>query len=379
VKLFDDKPRDSLAPKENGQHPFEYADRSARPEAAGVREFVERAFSYYPAERQAELAARLRSEGYRSGSFELILHELLRRRDLPLEIEAQKADTTKRPDFLVGTGAESFYMEAILATEESPSRVAERKRCGVLVDVVNRMQSDNFFVGFEVEASGTAQPSAKAITSYLTFKLAGLDADDDSIWNGLEGFESPAWVWEDQGWRIVFRPMPKKVEARGRPGRRAVGMIIDGLRAMSTDEAIRDAVGKKATKYGPMDRPYVVAVNVLTWPLDEIDCIEALYGTVDSFDSTPGGGTRVVRRPNGILGPTWNTRVSAIAFFEDVEPWTASKRDAVIVHNKFAERPLPFGRLGIPDARHVGGDKLEREGGKSLGELLGLPLDWPSE
>jgi hypothetical protein len=104
----------------------------------------------------------LRSEGCRSGSFELILHELLRRRDLPLEIEALKADTTKRPDFLVGTGAESFYMEAILATEESPERVAERKRFGILADVVNRMQSDNFFVGFEVEAWGTAQPSAKA-------------------------------------------------------------------------------------------------------------------------------------------------------------------------------------------------------------------------
>jgi hypothetical protein len=35
VKLFDDKPRDHMAPKENGQHPFEYADRSARPEPRG--------------------------------------------------------------------------------------------------------------------------------------------------------------------------------------------------------------------------------------------------------------------------------------------------------------------------------------------------------
>jgi hypothetical protein len=378
VKLFDDKPRDHLAPKENGEHPFDYSDRSGRPEAAKVREFLEKAFSYYPPDRQAELVARLRSEGYRSGSFELILHELLRRRDLPLQIEAPKTGTAKRPDFLVGTGADSFYLEAILATEESPEHVAERKRFGVLVDVVNRMQSDNFFVGFEVESWGAGQPSAKAITSYLTFKLGGLDADDDSVWNSPEGFESPVWVWEDQGWRIVFRPMPKKVEARGRPGRRAVGMILDGLRAMSTDEAIRDAVAKKATKYGPMDRPYVVAVNVLTWPLDEIDCIEALFGTFDSVESVPGRSDRFLRKPNGVLRPDKNTRVSAVAFFEDVEPWTAAKRDAVVVHNRFAERPLPFGRLGIPDARQAG-DELQREGGKPLGELLGLPLDWPSE
>jgi hypothetical protein len=374
LKLFDDKLRDHMAPKENLEHPFGYTARSGRPETARVREFVERAFSFYRADRQAELAARLRSDNYRSASFELILHELFRLQGLPLEIEAPKAGTTKRPDFLVGGGgADSFFLEAILATEESPERVAARKRFGALVDVVNRMQTDNFFVGIDdVEASGPGQPSAKDLKAFLTSRLEVLNPDDKHS-------REVHWPWEDgKGWRIVFRPIAKKAEARGRSGRRAVGIVMDGLRAMSTDEAIRDAVGKKATKYGAMDRPYVIAVNVLAWPLDEIDCIEALFGTFDSVESVPGRGDRFVRKPNGVLRPDQNTRVSAIAFFEDVEPWTAAKRDAVVVHNRFAERPLPFGRLGIPDAWHAG-DELRREGGKPLGELLGLPPNWPSE
>jgi hypothetical protein len=370
VKLFDEKPRDHMAPRDNSEHPFKYTDRSGRPEAARVREFVEAAFSFYPVDRQAELAARLRSDHYRSGSFELILHELLRLRGLPTEIEAPKAGTTKRPDFFVGTGDDSFYMEAILATEESAERVAELKRFGLLVDIVNRMQTDTFFVGFDVAAYGPGQPNAKAIKALVTNNLKLIDPDD-------EGSRDARWPWEDgKGWRIVFRPMAKKAEARGRRGRRAVGMTTDGLRAVNPEKAIRDAVGEKATRYGPMDRPYVIAVNVSPWPLDEIACIEALFGTFDSIESVPGGRDRFVRKPDGVLRRDQNTRVSAVAFFEDVEPWTAANRKAVVVHNRFAERPLPFGRLGIPDARH-NGDALIRVGGKSVGELLCLPPEWP--
>jgi hypothetical protein len=151
----------------------------------------------------------------------------LRLRGLPREIEAPKAGTAKRPDYLVGPNSDSFYLEAVLATEESPEGVAEGKRLGELVDIVNRMQSDNFFIGFQVEAWGPGQPTAKSIVEYLTIKLAGLDPDDASIWAGPEGYQAPAWVWEDKGWRIVFHPMPKKGEPRGRAGRRAVGMISE--------------------------------------------------------------------------------------------------------------------------------------------------------
>jgi hypothetical protein len=379
MRLFDDKPRNHVAPKGNGEHPFTYTDRSSRLAAANVRDFLERAFSHYPAERQAELVARLRSDGYRAGSFELILHELLRLRGIPFEVEAPKDGTAKRPDYLVGPDGHSFYLEAVLATDESPERVAEHKRLGDLVDIVNRTPSDNFFVGFQIETWGPGQPSAKSITEYLTIKLRALDPDDDSIWIGPQGPQSPEWVWEHQGWRIVFRPMPKKESARGASGRRVVGMISEGLRAMSTAEAIRGAIGRKATRYGAMDRPYVIAVNVLRWPLDDIDCIEALYGTVEAVEHSGDGVMHMVRKRDGVLGPEQNTRVSAVAFFEDVDPWNAGTRKAVIVHNRFAKRPLPFGTLGLPDARYLGGDVLKRDGGKSLGELVRLPTDWPSE
>jgi hypothetical protein len=380
VKLFDDKPREHLAPSENSEHPFEYTNRSARPEAAKVREFLERAFSHCPADRQEQLVARMRSDEHLSCSFELILLELLRLRGLRFTVEAPKAGTAKRPDFLVESSSGSFYLEAIVADEQTPERVAERKRLGQLVDLVNRMQSDNFFVGFEVEVVGPGQPSAKAIKDYLSTKLEHLDPDDESIWIGDDGrVRSPEWVWEDAGWRIVFLPTPKKVEARGRSGRRPVGSIYDGARPVYPDDAIRRAVRAKATRYGEMDRPYVVAVNVLAWPLDDIDIVDGLFGTLVLVD-VPGRGLVRVRERDGALQPDRNTRVSAVALFDEIDPWSAAKRKAVLVHNPFAKRPLPPGVLGIADGRYVvGREDLAREGGAPLAELLGLPPDWPSD
>jgi hypothetical protein len=372
VKLFEDKPRDHMAPKANGEHPLAYADRSGTPEAARVREFLERAFSYYPADRQAELVARLQSEGYRSGSFELMLHELLRLRGFAREVEAAKAATTKRPDFLVGNGADSFYVEAVIASEETAERVAERKRFGLLVDQINgALQSDNFFVNAEVESWGRAQPSAKSIRGFLANNLKGLAPDD-------VGISNTEWEWEDDGgWRITWSPMPKRVGARGRTGVRSVGIISERMLPIDPAKAIRGAVKEKASRYGTMDRPYIIAVNLVGGGLQDLDCIDALFGTFASVE-VPGGGLRHIHERDGALRPDKNTRVSAIVFFDNAGFWNIAKTDAFVLHNPYAARPFPLGRLGIPDARHVGGDVLERQGGKTpIGELFGLPVGWP--
>jgi len=381
VKLFGPKIRDLTRYPLNGEHDFEYLDKSARPEAARVRDFLERAFSFWPAERQAEMAARMPTKNYRSASFELVLHELLRPRAKTVHVEPPKEGTPNRPDFLAEMDWGSFYLEAIDANEETPERIAERKRVGELVDLVNQMPSDNFFVGFEIEAAGPGQPSAASIKGYLSTKLKGLDPDDDSIWIGDEGYQAPEWVWEDAGWRIVFRPMPKKAEARGAPGRRPVGTLSERLHLVDGVGAIRGAVKTKATRYGPMDRPYVIAVNLNSFSVDEVDYVDALFGSLVIIDRETEAGFKSypVRENDGSFGwakkPRY-TRVSAVAIFNDVDPWNVAQRRGVLVHNPWGTHPLPTGQLGIDEAQYVGG-ALQRQPGVPLWSLLELPADWP--
>jgi hypothetical protein len=157
--------------------------------------------------------------------------------------------------------------------------------------------------------------------------------------------------------------------------------VSTGLRASNTEEAIRSALKKKAGRYGTMDRPYVVAVNVLGLAVGEIDYKNALFGNELFVDTETAAGydSAWIREGNGFWrgekGPR-NRRVSAVAFFETLDPWSAAKRPAVVMHNPWAEHPLPDGLLGTPEKRWSDG-KVQGIEGLPLHSLLDLPPDWP--
>ncbi len=379
MALFESKNRTALDHKPNGEREFDYLDRSGKPEAEQVRQFLDAAFSSWPRERQADLRARLVGGDYVSASFELILHELLKRRGRLPQIEVAKEGTTKRPDFFVGPDVPSFYLEAVVATEAPPTDVAAGKRLGQLHDLINGMADPNFFVTLDVRRYGARQPSARAIKSFLRGELKQLDPDSESIWTEDNGFLGPKMLWEHDGWSIVFHAIPKRQDARGKPGR-LVGAVTKGLWVPASDRSVRAAVKAKGGRYGEMDRPYVVAVNVITDHLDEIDLLNALFGT--EFYEDRGSGPFVFGRAgDGVLGNAANpryTRVSAVAFFENVEPWNVARRRALLVHNPYAKHPLPPGTLGIAEGTYAAGPELHtRDPGTSLAALLGLSPDWP--
>jgi hypothetical protein len=378
--LFEASDRTAEDPKPNGERDFDYLDRSGKPEAARVREFLDLAFSNWPSARQPEMRARLTDGDYRSASFELILHEILKRRGRSPQIEVPKEGTTKRPDFLVESAVGSFYLEAILATEARRTSVADRKRLDELLDAINRRTDPNFFVSVDVVRYGPGQPSARTIVAFLRGELKKLDPDSDSTWTDKNGYLGPKLRWEGDGWSIVFHAMPKRRDARGKANRRMVGAVADRLWVPGSAQPVRNAVKEKGGRYGAMNRPYIVAVNVITPWLDEIDLMNALFGT--EFFTDHGTGSLVFGRDSdGVFGTTANpryTRVSAVAFFEDVHPWNVASSDALLVHNPHAKHPLPAGTLGIRECTYTGGQEPKPgHAGVPLSELLGLPAEWP--
>jgi hypothetical protein len=56
-------------------------------------------------------------------------------------------------------------------------------------------------------------------------------------------------------------------------------MQMTGFELTKTKDAIRDAIGKKATRYGSLDRSYIIAVNVLSPFVDQEDILDALFGS----------------------------------------------------------------------------------------------------
>ena len=127
--------------------------------------------------------------------------------------------------------------------------------------------------------------------------------------------------------RLEFIAMPKKVEARGR-GQRLVGLEAEGMASIPrADSMIEGAFRKKATRYGQLGTPYLIAINVLEFPVDGDDMDSALtnsWGTSASPKNTRVSGV--------LLATVWNG-VSAV------------HRKLELVPNPSASHPIVSGSL----------------------------------
>ncbi|MHA1337613.1 MAG: hypothetical protein ACTSPW_18030 [Promethearchaeota archaeon] len=139
--------------------------------------------------------------------------------------------------------------------------------------------------------------------SFLEDKLSNLDPDVVAKQFEQGGLEVlPHWDLEHDGWQITFFPIPKKPEARGKPGVRPIGLQMQGVRLLTPHVRIRKSIQDKATKYGKLDLPYIVAINVIDeFGVDDIDISNALFGEEQVTINFRGNELehRFWRKPNG--------------------------------------------------------------------------------
>jgi len=388
MRLFDDLQRSDSSAARHSEPAFPFLNRSARTEFARVRDVLEVWFSRYPPSEQAALASRFRSQDdipHESAFFELFLHELLLRLGCEVTVHpGANAKKSKRPDFLVKSDSGTFYLEATLASEASNEDRAAQARENVVYDALDRLDSPDFFIGMNLRGAPKTPPSAKSIRTFLADRLTGLDPDDVSRLYRLGGEKAfPRWSYQHDGWTIEFFPIPKSLGARGKPGIRPVGSRSYAIWD-KTASAIRNAILSKAGKYGNLEAPYVIAVNVLPHGAQRDDIMEALFGdeqmVIHPTESGPEEGG-MSRKLNGAwtspTGPRY-TRVSAALLCGGVLPWTILRAPVCLYHNPWAKHPYesPLTRLAqaIPQ-----GDRMHWEEGEALHSVLGLSENWPWE
>jgi hypothetical protein len=359
---------------------FDYLNTSARPEAERVRANVEEWFGRYPAEHAAELRSRLRTDQqHETAFFELFIHEVLTRLGWCITIHPAVPGTTRRPDFLALRGENRLLVEATTVTEAGIVQ-ASASRTATLIDALNRrIHSPNFFVTIHIKYEGAGSPSARQIAKRTTNWLKTLDPDQVS--RAYERTQERAeFTVDEDGWLIDFRVVPKKPEARGRPGVRPIGGRMYGG-WIDTRAPLCDAVRTKATAYGNLDVPFLIAVNVATeFDADDISVMEALFGR-ETFSIGPRGVSDMRRQPNGAwFGPEGprNTRNSVVLVVNHFAPWSLASANSKLYHNPFAAIPcstdvLPFAYAAAE------GDEMKSQLGVSIRDLFGLPESWPRD
>ena len=378
-KLFDDIKRVYNGPAEFSESIFNYLNRSARPESQKVCELLEEWFSKYPDEEKEDLRERLRSDdwSFYSAFFELYLYNMLLNFDFNIEIHP-KVERETRPDFKVFKQENSlFLLEAttVMPTEEERSAEAVKS---YVYDVLNReIHSSDFYIGIEIVKRSPLSPSAKKMSKFINRKLLCLNYNELIQKLNQNGIESmPRWKWTGNGWEIIFFPIPKSPEMRGKSGVRPIGIFPSESFYLRTDEKIRKNLKDKATKYGEIDLPYIIAINVLSDVTCHQEDIElALFGT------SPPSNIKTLSKVDGfwygLKGPQ-SQRVSAVLILNNLRPWNIAKVTPILWHNPWAKRPFNPNYWKLPQiVFDLNSNKLKEIQGISVQELFKLDSTWP--
>jgi hypothetical protein len=139
------------------------------------------------------------------------------------------------------------------------------------------------------------------------------------------------------------------------------------------------AAREKSSRYGELDLPYIVAVNVLADFGGEDEYVDALFGT-PQIAVTADGRQVFEHDKDGSFGTPRHPRaqrVSAILCVRDLSPWSVAqegdRRVLRMIRHPWASKPLPKGVLGISE--HTEGDDFSQ--GEDARTRLGLIPDWP--
>lgn len=379
--LFDDIIRDYHEPAYYSENEFSFLNRSARPSVARIREVLEKWYQDYPKSEQQKLKSRFRSE-FQAAFFELFVHSPLKSLQCSVELHPQMGTNRQtRPDFLaVFPDGVECYIEARVITDVSEEENRKENRMNRLYDELDRLDSSDFFLGLkDLHDEGDRQPSGKRLRTAVAAWLDGLDPDEVTDTLTRVGMTSmPSLNYQEKAFKVTVYAIPKRAEARGKQGVRAIGISPIKTRRGGTAPAIKSGLTKKAGKYGRIHKPYVIAINCISpWGWSPGDVQEALFGTDHPehlFADIPTSRPQSTGLWNGPQGPQ-NKRVSAV-LLTSVFPSSISVAEVVMFQNPFADYPCRKKLWRIKQVSFVNG-VMETSGGTTLADLFDLRANWP--
>lgn len=378
-RIFEPGERTWTEPMRHTEGLWSHLNKRGSPGYDGVRALID---DWYGRVRQGQgrrdLGAKLRSnvsETWHAGFWELYLHESLSRAGYELDIEPSIAGSPRRPDFLARGHGHEFYVEALAVLEDQSS--AERRRQAHIYDYLNDHPHPSFSLGLQFHRMGATGPHLRRLVGDVTRWFDGLDPDATPFGASID--------WREGEWEIELLALPKPVAARGIPGGRLIATYSGWTGWSDMGTRIRTKLHSKATRYGRLDKPYLIALTVSSFLAENDDLESALLGpeVVQYYEEQPGSA-RVVRKHDGLFmakgGRPQNTRVSGL-----IVAWNVTCTHIGLIRpatwlNPWAqaelrfEAPLPFDRVVIDPA--TGGVSAEPSDFEPL-PYFGLPPNWP--
>jgi len=305
---------------------YAFLDRAAGARWEGVRAELDGWFARLPAAARAELRNRFAQDGEldHAGAFwELWVHEAHRRRGFEVTVNIGCEAGERRQDFVLARGRERCWLEATVVGGDSPLSFTERRLDEQLRDILATVRAPRFSLALEVVQYGVCSPGRRRIVPPLERWLGELDPRE---------LRAPAVK------RLAFDGFKIDVEAIALPAADArpcgcAQLVPRGRTAGIVNDVrpLRRKIKKKASRYGDLDMPYLLAVLALGDRVCERDVEQALLGAAPRDHAVWHG-------PGGPC----NTRLSGVLVgrgLRSTDPLAAAATPA-LWRNPWASRPL---------------------------------------
>lgn len=350
LKLFDDKGRINMEYAKNHHNPYIFYDESGLREMSGVRNILNEWFDKYPCSEQTELKRRFKTE-FNSAFYELFLHELFLKQGFRLQVHPILPNTTKRPDFLVSKVDFEFYLEAKITADISNEEQSIKNKRSTVIDELNKINSPNFWLMIEeMVLKSKHQPSLKNAIKDIEKQLELFDADEVT-----KEFESsnylvlPKIMYEDNDLKIIFFIAPKSPKKRNELNVRPIASEPIFSFIGGSEESIKSAIKEKVSRYGNVDKPYVIAINSLSQKgTDNHDVYNALFG-YQNLPINQSVNKKTTKENDGIFigfNGWQNTRVSAV-LITTVYPSNLNSANHWLVKHPMARNELNLEELSL--------------------------------
>jgi hypothetical protein len=381
---------------------FDYIQGSGRPVMIRVKNLLESWFDEYPGEHKEKLRRNLRGEkpngqrmkssllrsSFHQGFFELYIYILLRKLGCKIVIEPeiqQIEGKLTKPDFLAiheETGY-SFYVEATVQIDERAEKYG-----GFLKEIkatLDHIQSPEFVIcidRFRITSQHWT-PNTNRLARYVKICISDLN-----LKSSQETLSPPPF--QGHGWKLSFYFQPRSEQESWIQSDRTL-KETPYTRADLDTFNIRKAINDKASHYGHLDHPFIIAANVRESLITPDTVFEALYGGVSHvFKVVPQEGSVLGDLEFSHFKPKYDgafrarspqyTRVSSVWIASSLfDPSHVGSASMYGFENHFAKNRF---HPNFPCLRtcYINDEgQLAARDGLSSQQILGIQSHWPAD
>lgn len=343
MRLFEHRSDTSNARKSHRESKYDFYARVCDwPDMVDARVRMERWFSRLPHEAKAQVRQRMRKGrdvDFDSCFFELLLHEYLLRSGWKVELHPNLPAKSRTPDFLaVSPAGGRLIVEATLVTDKSDDDRRTEGMQGQVLDVLNSIPNVSVSLAIlDLEVKTDQVPSLSRLKAFVTERIAEAESNTEAL-------EELVWIYETKRLRVQMSP----IRHSGKAEISTVGMGPTKCRFGGPESAILSTLRKKATRYGPFEGPYVIAINVISEWAADLECVtRALFGAGD-LDLASGNSFGAL--PSNLPDSLWMSgcsehRTISGVLATRVFPHSVCRAPIRVYHNPLARHPLPVSGL----------------------------------